>query len=158
MNKLITWGCCLCLLASQAFSQAPDSVIQIETTFWGIQYMQGKQQLSFREVGWVLAADREAFGEYRKARTDYVVGTAVGLTGAALIGYSVGSALSGAAPHWSVAAVGAGVLLVAIPLNNRFHRRIRQAIGMYNNKAASSQAWSWKIQPYGAGARVVLRF
>jgi hypothetical protein len=158
MNKVITWGYCLCLLASQAFSQTADSVIRIETTFWGIQYRQGTQQLSFKEVGVALAADPEAFEEYRKARTNYVGGTVVGLTGAALIGYSVGSALSGSAPHWSVAVTGAGVLLAAIPLNNGFHRRIHRAIGMYNNKTASGQACSWQIQPYGAGARIVLRF
>jgi len=157
MNKLITWGC-LFLITSQACSQAQDSVIQMETTFWGIRYLQGMKQLSFREVGVVLAADPEAYGEYRKARANYVAGTIVGLAGAALIVYSVGSALTTSTPHWSVAVVGAGVLLAAVPLNNAFHRRIRSAIGIYNNRTASGQAWSLQVQPYGAGARVVLRF
>lgn len=130
----------------------------METTFWGIRYLQGSQELSFKELGSVLAADPQAFGEYQKARTNYVTGTVVSLTGAALIGYSVGSALTASAPHWSVAVVGAGVLLASVPMNNAFHRRIRRAIGMHNNKTASGQAWSWQIQPCGAGARVVLRF
>ena len=158
MNKLILWGCSLCLLASQAFSQAPDSAIRMETTFWGIRYVQGDRQLSFKELGPVLAADPGAFAGYRQARTSYVVSTAVSLTGAALIGYSVGSALTGAAPHWSVAVVGAGVLLTAVPFNNAFHRRIRKAIGTYNGRAASGCNCYWQIEPRGAGVGVVVRF
>jgi hypothetical protein len=158
MNKLITWGFGLCLIALQAFPQAPDSTIQIETTFWGIQYLKTGKQLSFKEVGSVLASEPEAFAEYRKARKNYMVGTVVSLGGAALIAYSVGSALTSAAPHWSVAVVGAGMLLVSVPMNNAFHRRIHRAIGIYNSKTASGRAWSWHITPCGAGARVVLRF
>lgn len=157
MNKLITWGC-FCLVVAQAYPQAQDSVIQIETTFWGMRYLQDDHQLSFKEVGVMLASSPEAYAEYRKARTSYVVGNLLGFAGGALIGYSVGSALTSSAPHWSVAAVGAGVLLAAVPFNNGFHRRIRQAIGIYNNRTATGHACSWTIEPYGAGARVTLRF
>lgn len=158
MIKLITWGSCLCLLASQGFSQVPDSVIRMESTFWGTRYLQGQHVLSFSGLGTLLGADPEAYQEYRKAKTSYVAGTALGLTGGLLIGYSVGSALTGRAPHWSVAAAGAGVLLVAIPLNNSFHRRIRKAIAVYNGRTGRTRAYSWYLAPQGAGARLVVRF
>jgi hypothetical protein len=158
MIKWIIWGCCLWLPATHAFSQTQDSVLQVESTFWGIRYLKGRQQLSFKEVGAMLASNPDAYALYKKAKTNYVVGNAVGLAGGALIGYSVGSALTGSSPHWSVAAVGAGILLVAIPFNNGFHRRIRQAADTYNGKTAAGQSASWHIMPHGAGARLVIRF
>jgi hypothetical protein len=157
MLKSIMWGICFWLLALPAHTQVPDSV-HIESTFWGIRYMQGRQQLSFKEVGSVLATNPEAYALYKKAKTNYVVGNAVGVAGGALIGYSVGSALTGSSPHWSIAAVGAGVLLVAIPFNNGFHRRIRQAVLRYNGKAVSGGTYSWQVAPCGAGLRLVMRF
>jgi hypothetical protein len=79
MIKWIIWGCCLWLPATHAFSQTQDSVLQVESTFWGIRYLKGRQQLSFKEVGAMLASNPDAYALYKKAKTNYVVGNAVGL-------------------------------------------------------------------------------
>lgn len=80
----------------------------------------------------VMVVDPEAY-EYMKV---------VGFVGGALIGWQLGSAIGGGQPNWVVAGIGAGVLLVAIPLGKGYNTHALKAVELYNSQGSGELAKS----------------
>lgn len=101
----------------------------------------------------------DAYLEMRKAKSNYDAASVFGFIGGFCIGYPLGQALAGGEPTWALAGVGAGMLVISIPLSNAYNKRAKNAIRMYNSEISGAameeykRSWVLKagITPSGVG-------
>ena len=51
-----------------------------------------------------------------------------------MIGYQMGAALAGGELNWLLAGIGAGVIVVAIPVSQKANQQAKEAVDIYNQK------------------------
>jgi hypothetical protein len=74
----------------------------------------------------------------------------------ALIGWPLGRALAGVDPEWLMAGMAEGLIVVAIPLSQKFNRQVKQAVDVYNGPLRESsfldkRELKFPINEQGAG-------
>ena len=75
--------------------------------------------------------NQEAYNEFKKAKSSYDAVQVVGFVGGFLIEWPVGTALRGGDPQWGLAGVGAGLILISIPLSSGFSTHAIKAVEIY---------------------------
>ena len=91
------------------------------------------QKSTLRDFVNVMESNPEAYELALKAKSGYGAGSAISFIGGFLIGWPLGTALGGGDPNWGLAAAGAGVLVVAIPIMSSANKKLTQAMDIYNN-------------------------
>ena len=94
---------------------------------------------------------------FKKAMSNYNAGQVLGFVGGFMVGWPLGTALGGGDPNWGIAAGGVAVLLCTIPLSSAFKKHARTAVDMYNGKPMAFRP-TFHVSPYGAGAKVIMKF
>ena len=66
------------------------------------------------------------------AKSNYDIGTVFGFAGGFLVGWPLGTALGGGEPNWTLAGIGAGLIVVSIPFSTSYTKHAKKAVGIYN--------------------------
>lgn len=150
----------LIFCASISYAQTEPGDIEIKKVFGGIQLKQDGRVLKPKEVLSIMKPVPEAYAAYKKAKSNYNGAQVMGFVGGFLIGWPLGTAIGGGDPEWGLAAAGAGVLLLSIPLSKGYSKNARNAVSIYNAQTGQSGRLpvSLSFSPYVGGARVVLKF
>jgi hypothetical protein len=113
---------------------------------WGtnICSMDGKK-LKMSELVDLMKENTNSFELVNKAKKNYTVSSIFGAAGGALVGWPIGSSLGGGDPNWSLAGIGAGLIAISIPFNNKYNKNIKNAVENYNTNLESN-SYS-KFQP-----------
>ncbi len=152
---LITF--CACYTSGQTQN---DSIF-IEKVFDGQRYYQGENLISMKELVNILKINEQAYEEIRSARRCQTIAMILSFSGGFMIGWPIGTALSGVEPDWRIAALGLGVIIVSIPINIAHRKRAEQAVNIYNS-GLHTRAYGIKsdlslsVSPYSIGLE--LRF
>lgn len=117
-----------------------DSVT-MKKAFGGYQFYSKNKRLNIKQLVETLEPNELAYKEIKAAQTTYTFSMILGYTGGFLIGWPVGTALGGGEPNWTMAAVGAGIIVVAIPISNKFNKQAKSAIDIYNSGLTTSSFW-----------------
>jgi|SRR5690554_1793094 len=134
----------LCLLAvtfSITYAQAPTDSISIRKTFGGYNFYQGDQRLSMNQLVNALEPNTQAFNLIVRAQTTSSIATILEMAGGFMIGWPIGTAIGGGEPNWALAGVGAGLVVIAIPLRHNFIMQARQAVDIHNGGGGASSFW-----------------
>jgi len=127
-------------------------------TFGGVRFESDTLTYSAKQVLELMRDNQPAYIEFKRAKSNYDGAGVMGFVGGLLIGFPLGTAIVGGEPEWGLAAGGAGLLLLSIPLNSAFKRHAQSAIDTYNAQLTSSR----KIKPTfyftGTGGKLILRF
>lgn len=87
----------------------------MKKNFWGAKLYADDQLKRPAEIREIMRFDPEAYEEFKKAKKN--------LGGASvLIDWPVGSAIGGGDPQWGLAAGGAALTLLSVPLATGFNR------------------------------------
>lgn len=121
-------------------AQQPGS-IEIRKNFWGTTYRQHDQKLSAAGLMEKLKENPAAFTEMKKARTNQAFSSVFSGIGGFMVGWPIGTAAGGGDPNWTLAGIGAGLIVAAIPFEIAFSKRARNAINTYNSGLGKS---SWR--------------
>jgi hypothetical protein len=130
LNKLIL--CVLCFISLSAFSQNHDS-IQTTKTSGGYKYELNGNVMTYETMLHAMQNNVEATQLLNKAKGNSGFANVLGYVGGFLVGYPLGTALSGGQANWTLAAIGAGILVVAIPIASSANKNIKQAVDIYNS-------------------------
>ena len=119
------------------------------------------KRLKMNQLVKTLEPNEIAYMEIKAAQTTYVLSMILGFTGGFLIGWPVGAALGGGEPNWAMAAVGAGLIVVTIPISNKFNKQAKSAVDNYNSGLVTSSFWdknelNFTVSDNGVG--LTLRF
>ena len=145
------------LFSLQVFSQSGD--ITYEKTFGGLKFYQHGQVLRPKQMLNKMSGNQVAYDYMKKAKTNYDVAQVLGGIGGFMVGWPIGTAIGGGEPNWTMAAIGGGIVLLALPLNHGFNKNAKKAVGSYNDKGDASSRkikLDFAVDKYGVG--VVLRF
>lgn len=140
-------------------AQSPEP-IEYEKILGGSIYRQGERILSIHSVMAIVDRNDEASRMLKKAKTQQDIATIMSFAGGFAAGWPIGSFLGGGQPDWAIAVIGAGVLLVAIPLQIRANRKARRAIDIYNRSLQKDKKvgflMNFDLSP--GGLRVSMKF
>ena len=113
-----------------------------------------------KEVLSIMQSNPEAFNAFKKAKSNYDAANVFGFIGGFMIGWPLGSALGGGEPQWGIAAGGAAVLLLGIPLSRGYQKHARNAIDIYNknDQPSTSLKTSVNMNFTGTGVKFTVKF
>jgi hypothetical protein len=118
--------------------QNPQDSITMKKVFGGYQFFQGEKILNMSKLVNAMKPNEQAYKEIKSARTTYVFANIVGGIGGALVGWPVGAAVGGGEPNWTLAAIGAGVIIVSIPISIKFNKQAKIAVNTFNSDYRST--------------------
>lgn len=120
------------LNVGQIFAQNQTDSIRIEKRL-GIVFIQDGKLLTPKQLLEITKINHAAYEEMRVAKTYRSAAMVLGYAGGFLIGWPLGTALGGGEPNWTLAGVGAGLILLAIPLSISYSKHAKEAVGIYNS-------------------------
>ncbi len=116
----------------------PDSILIKKQT--GTVFIQNGRNLTPKQLLNITQVNPEAFKEMQTAKTNYNFALVFGSAGGFMVGYPLGTALGGGNPNWILAGIGAGLIIVAIPLATSYTKHASKAVGIYNSGLKEASA------------------
>lgn len=158
MKKIITLFVLLTLTVS-VLSQNPTDSIQIRKRL-GPVFQQNGINLTPGQLINITESNPEAYAEMKKARSNYISSLFFQLPGGFLIGYPLGTAIGGGDPNWTMAAIGAGLVFISIPLISGYNKHATNAVNIYNKGIGHASAPAPQLFLCGTknGIGVIVRF
>ena len=130
-------------------AQDDKEQIDIIRVFGGYKYTQNGRDLKMKQLVNKMKYDEMAYPKIKSARLNNTLSTVFGATGGFLIAYPIGTAIANGEPNWTLAYIGAGLIVVSIPISLLGNKKAAKAIHIYNENR-TDQAF---LQP-----RPILRF
>jgi hypothetical protein len=128
MKKILMFFVCLLLGGGIIFGQE----ITVKKAFGGQQYFLDGKRLTVAQLAETMEGNSEAYSIINNARTANAISMLIGGAGSFMIGYPMGTAAAGGDPNWLLAGIGAGLVAISIPINQKFNKQSRSAIDLYN--------------------------
>lgn len=152
----------LLFVGSLTLSAQDDSKkIELNKVFGGYTFKQDGRHLSFSQVADLMKGNQEAYKIIQSAKSNKTWATVLGIAGGALIGWPIGTAIGGGDAKWELAAIGAGLVGIAIPISSGFNKKSKRAVEIYNNglqTSASTFNPSIQLRLKGDGLGFALQF
>lgn len=136
MKKLLFFISIL-FLGFTSYAQKADT-LHMKTGFWKITYTKGTNPITLNQAIEEMKINESAYTQMKSAKNDLVLSQIIGGVGGFLIGWPLGAAVAGGDPNWTMAAVGAGLVVVSIPISKSFNKKAKSAIREYNQGLLSS--------------------
>lgn len=99
----------------------------------GVVFLQNGKKLTPKQLLEITKDNPEAYQAMKIAKSNYDIGSVFGFAGGFMVGYPLGSALAGGEPNWTIAGIGAGLILISIPFSIKYSTQAKKAVGMYNS-------------------------
>ncbi len=108
------------LLALLALYTANAQEISItQGPFGGVKYTQNGELLTMAEVQQAMEISPEALRLIKKSKANNSLATVLSFAGGLLVGFPLGTAIGGGEPEWAIAGVGAGLIVLSIPISSK---------------------------------------
>lgn len=117
-----------------AKAQTPSDSIYIYKNFFGYKFYQTDARLNFNQLPYIMEDHQEAFELIKKASSKNTIAAIISGTGGFLLGWQLVTAVVGGEPNWTMAGIGAGLIVISIPINVKSNRQSVQAVELYNSK------------------------
>jgi hypothetical protein len=107
--------------------------IEVKKSIWGYKFSQNGEKLTMTETVKKMESNKNAFIFMKKEKSNNLLEEIIGSSGAACVGYSIGTAISTGKPNWPLAGIGASLIAISIPISSKVDKNINQAIDLYNS-------------------------
>ncbi len=161
MRKIVIALALLAVSVSFTLGQTASDPISIKSGFGGSQFYQGGQRLSMNQLVKTMKSNDQAYEQIKSAQSTYALATIIGGVGGFMVGWPIGTALGGGEPDWTLAGIGAGLLVVSIPISQNFNKKVKQAVETYNGGLQTSSFRDkneLKLSIRGNGVGLTLNF
>jgi hypothetical protein len=126
----------LVLIAVSLSGQTSSDSILVKKRL-GPVFQQNGRNLTPNQLLNITKTNPDAYSEMKKANSNYMASMVFQLPGGFLIGYPLGTAVAGGDPNWTLAAIGAGLVVISIPLISGYNKHATRAVSIYNKGLAS---------------------
>ena len=148
----------LLFMTSLGFLSAQNQTDSIQVTKkMGTVFTQNGQRLTPRQLMEITEVNPDAYKIMKLAKTNYDTGLVFGFLGGAFVGYPLGTSLGGGDPNWTLAAVGAGLIAISIPLSSAYTKHTKTAVSIYNNGLIKSTKEAPKLNLFSSSNGIGLR-
>lgn len=124
--------------------QTNGQIVMDYSGWSGATFAHNGESLKLNQVLEVMKPNPEAYKLMRSAKSSYDFSSFLGFTGGALIGWPLGTAVGGGDPNWALAGIGAGLILVAIPITSGFKKKASEAVSAFNQGSTSASLNNYK--------------
>ncbi len=115
-----------------SYGQNKSDSIEIKKTL-GTVFRQNGKNLTPGQLLDITQSNVEAYKEMKIAKSNYDAGFIFGFAGGFLVGWPVGTAVAGGKPNWTLAGIGAGLIVVSIPFSSAYTKHAKNAVKIYNS-------------------------
>lgn len=147
----------LCLsLATSAMSQDTGEIYLTKKGF-----VQNDALLTMQQVLSTMESNPTAHAQMKSANGTNGFLMVLSYTGGALVGYPLGTAIAGGEPEWALAGIGAGLILLSLPIQKSFKKKANSALDtFYGRESAMRKCFKPQLQLASTknGTGLVLRF
>ncbi len=161
MKKIATILTLLTVSLTFTFGQALTDSISIKKVFGGYQFSQGEKRLNMNQLANAMKPNEQAYNKIKSAKSTYTLATIIGGAGGFMVGWPIGTAIGGGEPNWVMAGIGAGLIVVSIPITQNYNKKAKQAVDTFNDGFRTSSFWDkseLKMTMTGNGIGFTLRF
>lgn len=161
MKRILLVMALLTTCLAFSFGQSAADSITVKQEFGGSQICQDGKRLNMSQLGEELQFNEQAYKEFKGAKANYVVASIIGGAGGFMIGWTIGTAISGGEPNWALAGIGAGLIVVSIPISQKVNKQVVKAVDIYNSGLETSSCWEkteLRLAMTGNGVGLILRF
>lgn len=141
MKKIAITLALLAVNMSFMFGQTASDSITMKKVFGGYQFYQGERLLKMSDLTITMVLNNEAYKQIKSARSAYTMASILSYAGGFLVGWPLGTAIGGGEPNWTLAGIGAGLIVVSIPIAQSFNKKAKQAVDTYNGGLQTSSFW-----------------
>ncbi|MDB5207372.1 MAG: hypothetical protein JWR72_2447 [Flavisolibacter sp.] len=138
MKRIIILSALFLVFHSTSFAQKTDNSISMKSGFFGWQFYQNGQKLKVPEVAKMMESNPQAYTYIQSARTNNTWASIIGTIGGFMVGYPLGQAAGGGNANWTVAGIGGGLIIAAIPISIKANKQAKNAIAAYNEGLRST--------------------
>lgn len=139
--KKVVFVIILCELSFQVFSQTSADSITMKKVFGGYQFFQGDKRLNMSKLIETMQPNGQAYKEVKAAQSTYTLATIIGGAGGFMVGWPLGTALAGGNPNWFMAGIGVGLIVISIPINQKFCKQAKTAVETFNGGVKTGSFW-----------------
>ena len=141
MRKFTTIMALLTVSFNLSFGQSSADSISMHKAFGGYQFYQADQKLNMSQLVNAMKSNEQAYQEIKSAQSNYTFASILGFAGGFMIGWPIGTAIGGGDPNWALAGIGAGILVVSIPISNQANKQAKSAVEEFNRGLRNSSFW-----------------
>ncbi len=123
------------------YGQVSTDSISMKKVFGGYQFYQDDKRLSIGQLVEMMKPNDQAYQQIKSARSNNTLATIIGGVGGFMVGWPLGTAFGGGKPNWALAGIGAGLIVVSIPLAQGFNKKAKQAVNAFNGGLQTSSIW-----------------
>lgn len=152
--------CLILINPSQVKAQTANEPI-VKDSLRGFPLKQHGEVLTVPQLDQIFANHPEARLEFKAARGNRDLSMVLGYAGGFLIGWPLGQSLGGGDPNWVMAGIGAGLIIIAIPLGSAFKKRSLNAVDIYNKglqETTEEAKVSFHLENTNSGIGLVMKF
>ncbi len=151
------------IIAISTDSKAQNAdTLYLKSNFWGNKFYKGDTIYSINGVLEELAVNEQPYNLMLSAKKDNTFAQIFGAAGGLLIGWPIGTAISGGEPKWYLAGIGAGLVAISIPISINFKKKANEALKNHNSLIRGSAKWNYKPKYLfglsGNGLRLQIQF
>jgi len=161
MKKLLFLITVLIFSSVVVNAQNQPDTITVNKVKGGYQYLMDGKVLTLPELESLLNKNTESSELYKSAKETNGFLSVLSYAGGFLVGYPIGQAIGGGEALWELAAVGAGLIVIAIPIANGVTKKMNKAVQIYNSGIQPTSFWDdkeLKLQLTGNGVGLAFRF
>ena len=161
MRKIAIIITLLTVAYSFTYGQVSTDSITMKKVTGGYQFYQGDKILNMSQLVNTMKLNEEAYKQIKSAQSTYTLVSIIGGVGGFMIGWPIGTALAGGEPNWTMAGIGAGLVVVSIPISQGFNKKAKQAVDTFNGGLKTSSIWDkseLKLSMTGNGIGLTFRF
>lgn len=152
MKKITAILTLLTISFSVAFGQTSSDSIVMQKVFGGYQFYQGAKRLNMNQLVRTMQPNEQAYKEIKKAQSTYTLATIISAAGGFMVGWPLGTAIGGGEPNWALAGIGAGLIIVSIPVSQNFNKQAKTAVETFNDGIKTSSFWDRNELRFGFNA------
>ncbi len=112
--------------------------IEMTKIFGGYKFTQDGTPLNRRDLVKTMQPNQEAFDLIKKSQSNNTLASIFSFVGGGLIGWPIGTAIGGGEPNWTLAGVGAGLIVISIPISSNAGKKAKQAVELYNSSLSQT--------------------
>ena len=153
-------GCFMNNAMASSLTQIRDTIV-IKEKFGGYQFYEEGRLMNMTRLKSTLSKDRQAFSEFKSARTANGIATVLVGAGGALIGWPIGAAIGGGDPQWAMLGAGVGLVGISIPFGIKANKKFKKAVDLYNVNSGNTSykpSVEFRIGSTGKGVGLVMSF
>lgn len=130
--------------AFAAMTLCVSQQIEMEKVFGGYKFTQNGKKLTMGNLVKTMESNQQAFELIKKAQSNNTLASIIGFAGGGLIGWPIGTAVGGGDANWTLAGIGAGLIVVGIPIASSANKKAKQAVELYNSSLYSTAYYEFK--------------